>query len=49
MAQYLDQEHFQSRISIAEQRKFCYSIPQKQVRAYADLYKDAIKLMNSSD
>lgn len=51
MAQYLDQEHFQSRISIAEQlnENFATQFPQKQVRAYADLYKDAIKLMNSSD
>ena len=51
MASYLDHEHFQSRISIAEalNQNFATDFPQKQVRAYSDLYKDAIKLMNSND
>ena len=51
MASYLDQEHFQGRIAIAEKlnQNFQTEFPQKQIRAYSDLYKDAIKLMNSND
>lgn len=51
MASYLDHEHFQSRISIAEKlnQNFSAEYPLKDVRAYSDLYKDAIKLMNSDD
>lgn len=51
MASYLDHEHFQSRISIAEalNENFSTQFPQKKVRAYSDLYQDAIKLMNSND
>ena len=51
MASYLDQEHFQGRISLAEKlnQNFSADFPQKQVRAYSDLYRDAVKLMNSND
>ena len=51
MASYLDQEHFQGRISITEalNENFSTDFPQKQIRAYSDLYKDAVKLMNSDD
>ena len=51
MASYLDQEHFQGRISVTEalNENFLTDFPQKQIRAYSDLYKDAVKLMNSDD
>ena len=51
MAEYLDKEHFQSRISLTESlnENFSTEFPQKQVRAYSDLYKDAVKLMSSED
>ena len=51
LAGYLDKEHFQGRISLIEKlnTNFATEFPQKQIRAYSDLYKDAIKLMNSQD
>lgn len=51
LAGYLDKEHFQGRISLIEKlnTNFSTEFPQKQIRAYSDLYKDAIKLMNSQD
>ena len=51
LAGYLDQEHFQGRISLIEKlnTNFATEFPQKKIRAYSDLYKDAIKLMNSQD
>jgi hypothetical protein len=51
LAGYLDKEHFQGRISLIEKlnSNFATEFPQKKIRAYSDLYKDAIKLMNSED
>jgi len=51
LASYVDQEHFGSRMSMvnALNSDFSKSYPHKKVRAYGDLYKDAIKLMNSQD
>jgi hypothetical protein len=51
MASYLDLETFQGRISLAEKlnQNFSTDFQLKQVRAYSDLYRDAVKLMNSDD
>jgi uncharacterized protein (DUF1501 family) len=51
MASYLDQEKFGNRIAMAEKLNvnFTAQYNQKQVRAYSNLYQDAIKLMNSED
>ena len=51
MASYLDESKFGSRIAMTEQlnENFSTAYPQKQVRAYSDLYKDAVKLMKSDD
>ena len=51
MASYLDDTMFQNRIAAAEKLNvnFAAEYPQKQVRAYSDLYRDAIKLMKSED
>ncbi len=51
MASYLDDTMFQNRIAAAEKLNvnFTAEYPQKQVRAYSDLYRDAIKLMKSED
>ena len=51
MASYLDQQTFGNRITMAEKLNvnFTAEYKQKQVRAYSNLYKDAIKLMNSED
>jgi len=51
MASYLDDTMFQNRIAAAEALNvnFAAEYPQKQVRAYSDLYRDAIKLMKSED
>ena len=51
MASYLDDTMFQNRIAAAEELNvnFNAEYPQKQVRAYSDLYRDAIKLMKSED
>ena len=47
MASYLDDTMFQNRIAAAEKLNvnFNAEYPQKQVRAYSDLYRDAVKLM----
>jgi hypothetical protein len=51
MAEHLDQNHFQSRIDLASKMNSTFTgrFPQKQVRAYTDLYRDAVKLMRSED
>jgi hypothetical protein len=51
MASYLDDTMFQNRIAAAEKLNvnFTAEYPQKKVRAYSDLYRDAVKLMKSED
>ena len=51
MASYLDDQQFGNRIEMAKKMNstFTGQFPQKKVRAYTDLYKDAIKLMKSED
>jgi uncharacterized protein (DUF1501 family) len=51
MASYLDDQQFGNRIEMAEKMNvnFTGQFPQKKVRAYTDLYKDAVKLMKSED
>lgn len=51
MAKYVDQEMYNKRYDIAGKfnNTFSDSFPQKQVRAYTDLYDDAVRLMKSSD
>jgi len=51
VASYLDQSRFGGRLALAQKMNASYlnQYNQKQVRAYADLYKDAIKLMKSED
>jgi hypothetical protein len=51
MASYLDDTMFQNRIAAAEKLNvnFTAQYPQKKVRAYSDLYRDAVKLMKSED
>jgi hypothetical protein len=51
MADYLDSAQFNNRIKTAEQLNAVFSeeYNQKQIRAYTDLYKDAVKLMQSED
>jgi hypothetical protein len=51
IASYLDQEKFGNRIAMAVKLNvnFTAQYNQKQVRAYSNLYQDAIKLMNSED
>jgi hypothetical protein len=51
MADYLDSTQFNDRIKAAEQLNAVFSeqYNQKQIRAYTDLYKDAVKLMQSED
>ena len=50
-ADYLDQSRFGGRLAMAQKMNASYlnQYDQKQVRAYSDLYKDAIKLMRSED
>ena len=50
-ADYLDQTRFGGRLAMAQKMNASYlnQYDQKQVRAYSDLYKDAIKLMRSED
>lgn len=50
-AKYVDQNMYHKRVDIASQfnKTFSKSFPQKQVRAYTDLYDDAVKLMTSKD
>ena len=51
VASYLDQSRFGGRLALAQKMNESYlnQYNQKQVRAYSDLYKDAIKLMKSED
>ena len=50
-ADYLDQTRFNGRLALAQKMNSAYldQYDQKQVRAYSDLYKDAINLMTSED
>ena len=50
-AGYVDQDFYNERLSISQKfnSSFMNSFPQKQVRAYTDLYDDAVKLMKSKD
>jgi hypothetical protein len=51
MADYLDATQFNDRIKLAESLNtvFREQYDQKQIRAYTDLYRDAVKLMKSED
>lgn len=50
-ATYLDQDMYNKRLDIAGKfnKSFLGTYPQKQIRAYTDLYDDAIRLMKSED
>mgnify|MGYP003966160753 CR=1 FL=1 len=50
-ASYLNQDFYDERLDISKKfnKNFLNSFPQKQVRAYTDLYDDAVKLMQSKD
>ena len=50
-ADYLDQTRFDGRLAMAQKMNasFLGTYDQKQVRAYTDLYNDAVKLMRSED
>ena len=50
-AEYLDDQQFGNRIAMAQKMNSTFTghFPQKKVRAYTDLYKDAVKLMKSED
>mgnify|MGYP001323516615 FL=1 len=50
-AEYLGKDLYDERLDIASKfnKNFMNSFPQKQVRAYTDLYDDAVKLMQSKD
>jgi len=50
-ADYIDQTRFDCRLALAQKMNTAYldQYDQKQVRAYSDLYKDAINLMTSED
>ena len=51
MAGYVDQSMFDKRLEIAGKfnKNFLGTYPQKQIRAYTDLYDDATRLMKSDD
>ena len=51
LAEYIDNNRFDARLNAISKMNgtFTEHFPQKQVRAYTDLYKDAVKLMKSSD
>ncbi len=50
-ADYLGKDLYDERLDISSKfnKNFLSSFPQKQVRAYTDLYDDAVKLMKSKD
>jgi hypothetical protein len=50
-AKYLEQDMYSKRLDIASKfnKNFLGTYPQKQIRAYTDLYDDAIRLMKSED
>ncbi len=51
MASYLNEDRFGRRLKMAEEMngKFLAGFPQKKVRAYSDLYSEAVELMRSED
>ena len=51
MAEYLSNDQFDARLNLASimNNEFRNKYDQKSIRAYSDLYKDAVKLMRSSD
>lgn len=51
MADYLNEDRFGRRLKMAEEMngKFLTGFPQKKVRAYSDLYREAVELMRSED
>lgn len=51
MADYVEQDMFNKRLDIASKfnKSFLGTYPQKQIRAYTDLYDDATRLMKSDD
>lgn len=51
MAKYIDDDMYNKRYDIASKfnKNFSKDFPQKQVRAYTDLYDDAVRLMKSKD
>lgn len=51
MADYVEQDMFNKRLDIAGKfnKSFLGTYPQKQIRAYTDLYDDATRLMKSDD
>ena len=51
LAEYIGNNRFDARLNAISKMNgtFTEHFPQKQVRAYTDLYKDAVKLMKSSD
>jgi hypothetical protein len=48
---YLDEDMYNKRLEISNKfnKSFINTYPQKQIRAYTDLYDDAIRLMKSDD
>lgn len=50
-ANYVDSSLYNERLKVSKKfnSSFLHSFPQKQVRAYTDLYDDAVKLMQSKD
>lgn len=50
-ASYLQQDMYNKRLDIASKfnKNFLGTYPQKQIRAYTDLYDDAVRLMQSTD
>ena len=51
MAKYVDDSMYNKRYDIAGKfnNKYLEDFPQKQIRAYTDLYDDAVRLMKSTD
>ena len=51
MADYVEQDMFNKRLDISSKfnKSFLGTYPQKQIRAYTDLYDDATRLMKSDD
>lgn len=51
MAKYVDDSMYSKRYDIAGKfnNKYLEKFPQKQIRAYTDLYDDAVRLMKSTD
>ena len=51
MAKYLEEDMYNKRYDIAGKfnKKYLNDFPQKQIRAYTDLYDDAVRLMKSTD